>query len=162
MLLQSISNQPSWLKNSKNVIIFQMRHAVLTLSDVKVQRSVLRLYRGKKIKLLRFSWKWQQIVCLPRGIQKKNSLHYLWCLRHMFLDQNVTGHYSAYRPTVYGNWPFFASYLGNLKFPKVQTILFLNTLCQTNNLLPFSRKSVLLYFFNPVQFEYLPLTFKAT
>ena len=43
----------------------------------------------------------------------------------------------------------------------MQTILFLNTLSQTNNLLPFSRKSVLLYFFNPVQFEYLPLTFKA-
>ena len=57
---------------------------------------------------------------------------------------------------------FIASYLGNLTFPKVQTILFLNTLSQTNNLLPFSRKSVLLYFFNPVQFEYLPLTFKAT
>ena len=46
---------------------------------------------------------------------------------------------------------FIASYLGNLTFPKVQTILFLNTLSQTNNLLPFSRKSVLLYFFNPVQ-----------
>ena len=57
---------------------------------------------------------------------------------------------------------FIASYLGNLTFPKVQTILFLNTLSQTNNLLPFSRKSMLLYFFNPVQFEYLPLTFKAT
>ena len=57
---------------------------------------------------------------------------------------------------------FIASYLGNLTFPKVQTILFLNTLSQTNNLLPFSGKSVLLYFFNPVQFEYLPLTFKAT
>ena len=57
---------------------------------------------------------------------------------------------------------FIASYLGNLTFPRVQTILFLNTLSQTNNLLPFSRKSVLLYFFKPVQFEYLPLTFKAT
>ena len=34
---------------------------------------------------------------------------------------------------------FIASYLGNLTFPKVQTILFLNTLSQTNNLLPFSR-----------------------
>ena len=45
---------------------------------------------------------------------------------------------------------FIASYLGNLTFPKVQTILFLNTLSQTNNLLPFSWKSVLLYFFNPV------------
>ena len=55
---------------------------------------------------------------------------------------------------------FIASYLGNLTFPKVQTILFLNTLSQTNNLLPFSRKSVLLYFFNPVQFEYLPLPLK--
>ena len=32
---------------------------------------------------------------------------------------------------------FIASYLGNLTFPKVQTILFLNTLSQTNNLLPF-------------------------
>ena len=48
---------------------------------------------------------------------------------------------------------FIASYLGNLTFPKVQTILFLNTLSQTKNLLPFSRKSVLLYFFNPVQFD---------
>ena len=52
---------------------------------------------------------------------------------------------------------FIASYLGNLTFPKVQTILFLNTLSQTNNLLPFSRKSVLVYFFNPVQFEYIYL-----
>ena len=41
---------------------------------------------------------------------------------------------------------FIASYLGNLTFPKVQTILFLNTLSQTINLPPFSRKSVLLYF----------------
>ena len=41
---------------------------------------------------------------------------------------------------------FIASYLGNLTFPKVVTILFLNTLSQTNNLLPFSLKSVLLYF----------------
>ena len=60
---------------------------------------------------------------------------------------------------------FIASYLGYLTFPKVQTILFLNTLItlsQMNDLLPFSRKSVLLYFFNPTQFEYLPLTFKAT
>ena len=32
---------------------------------------------------------------------------------------------------------FIASYLGNLTFPKVQTILFLNTLSQTNNLLHF-------------------------
>ena len=57
---------------------------------------------------------------------------------------------------------FFASYLGNLTFPKVQTILFLNTLSQTNNLLPFSRKSALLYFFNPVQFEYIkPHNFKS-
>ena len=160
MLLQSISNSPSWPKKSKNVIIFQMQRAVLTLSGVKVQRAVFRLYRGKKIKLLRFSWKWQQIVRLPQGIQKKNSLHYLWCLRHLFLDQNVTGQHSAY--TVTWQLTFIASYLGNLTFPKVQTILFLNTLSQTNNLLPFSCKSVLLYFFNPVQFEYLPLTFKAT
>ena len=49
---------------------------------------------------------------------------------------------------IYRIWQltFIASYLGNLTFPKVQTILFLNTLSQTNNLLPFSRKSVLLYF----------------
>ena len=39
-----------------------------------------------------------------------------------------------------------AIYLGNLTFPKVQTILFRNTLSQTNNLLPFSRKSVLFIF----------------
>ena len=41
---------------------------------------------------------------------------------------------------------FIASYLGNLTFLKVQTILFLNTLSQTNNLLPFSGKWVLLFF----------------
>ena len=55
----------------------------------------------------------------------------------------------CYRSTfcLYRIWQltFIASYLGNLTFPKVQTILFLNTLSQTNNLLPFSRKSVLLY-----------------
>ena len=84
-----------WLKNSKNVIIFQMWHMVLTLGIVKGQRLVFRLYRGQKIKLLRFSWKWWHIVLLPIRIQKKNSLHYLQCLLHMFLDQNVTGHHSA-------------------------------------------------------------------
>ena len=43
------------IKNSKNVIIFQMRHVVLTLGDFKGQRLVFRLYRGQKIKLLQFS-----------------------------------------------------------------------------------------------------------
>ena len=137
-----------------------MQRAVLTLSGVKVQRSVFRLYRGKKIKLFRFSWKWQQIVRLPQGIQKKNSLHYLWCLRHIVFRSKC--HRSTFCLYRIRQLTFIASYLGNLTFPKVQTILFLNTLSQTNNLLPFSRKSVLLYFFNPVQFEYLPLTFKAT
>ena len=100
-LFKSMSDRRPWLKNSKNVIIFQMRHVVLTLGVVKGQRLVFKLYRGQKIKLLRFSWKWWHIVRLPRGIQKKNSLHYLRCLLHMFLDQNVTGHHSAN-----GNKPF--------------------------------------------------------
>ena len=130
-----------------------MRHTVLKLSEVKVQRSVFRLYRGKKLNLLRFSWKWQQIVCLPRGIQKKNSLHYLWCLRHnVFRSKCHRSPFSLYR---IWQLTWIAIYFGNLTFPKVQTILFLNTLSQTNNLLPFSWKSVLFYFFNPVQFEYL-------
>ena len=98
---KSISDRQPWLKNSKNVIIFQMRHMVLTLGVVKGQRLVFRLYRGQKTKLLRFSWKWWHIVRLPRGIQKKNSLHYLQRLLHMFFDQNVTGHHSAN-----GNKPF--------------------------------------------------------
>ena len=80
ILFKSMSDCRPSLKNSKNVIIFQMRHVVLTLGVVK---------------LLRFSWKWWHIVLLPIGIQKKNSLHYLRCLLHMFLDQNVTGHHSA-------------------------------------------------------------------
>ena len=95
ILFKSMSDRRPWLKNSKNVIIFQMRHVVLTLGVVKGQRLVFRLYMGQKIKLLRFSWKWWHIVLLPIGIQKKNSLHYLQCLLHMFLDQNVTGHHSA-------------------------------------------------------------------
>ena len=95
ILFKSMSDPRPWLKNSKNVIIFQMRHVVLTLGVVKGQRLVFRLYRVQKIKLLRFSWKWWHIVLLPIGIQKKNSLHYLQCLLHMFLDQNVTGHHSA-------------------------------------------------------------------
>ena len=93
ILFKSMSDRRSWLKNSKNVTIFQMRHMVLTLGVVKGQRLVFRLYRGQKIKLLRFSWKRWHIV--PIAIQTKNSLHYLQCLLHMFLDQNVTGHYSA-------------------------------------------------------------------
>ena len=101
ILFKSMSDCRPWLKNSKNVIIFQMRHVVLTLGVVKGQRLVFILYRGQKIKLLRFSWKWWHIVRLPIGIQKKNSLHYLQCLLHMFLDQNVTGHHSAN-----GNKPF--------------------------------------------------------
>ena len=76
ILFKSMSDRRPWLKNSKNVIIFQMRHVVLTLGVVKGQRLVFRLYRGQKIKLLRFSWKWWHIVLLPIGIQKKNSLHY--------------------------------------------------------------------------------------
>ena len=69
---------------------------VLTLSELNGQKLVLILYRDKQIKLLWFSCKWQQIVCLPMGIQKKNSFHHLSCLLHMFLDQNVIGHHSAY------------------------------------------------------------------
>ena len=95
ILFKSMSDRRPWLKNSKNVIIVQMRHMVLTLGVVKGQRLVFRLHRGQKIKLLRFSWKWWHIVHLPIGIQKKNSLHYLQCLLHMFLDKNVTGHHSA-------------------------------------------------------------------
>ena len=51
ILFKSMSDRQSWLKNSKNVIIFQMRHVVLTLGVVKGQRLVFRLYRGRKIKL---------------------------------------------------------------------------------------------------------------
>ena len=91
ILFKSMSDRRPSLKNSKNVIIFQMRHVVLTLGVVKGQR----LYSCQKSNLLRFSWKWWHIVLLPIGIQKKNSLHYLQCLLHMFLDQNVTGHHSA-------------------------------------------------------------------
>ena len=69
-----MSHRRPWLKNSKNVIIFQIWHVVLTLGVVKGQRLVSRLYRGQKIKLLQFSWKWWPIVLLPIGIQKKNSL----------------------------------------------------------------------------------------
>ena len=79
ILFKSMSDRRPWLKNSKNVIIFQMRHVVLTLGVVKGQRLVFRLYRGQKIKLLRFSWKWWQIVHLLERIQKKNTLYYLTC-----------------------------------------------------------------------------------
>ena len=68
ILFKSMSDDRPWLKNSKNVIIFQMRHVVLTLGVVKGQRLVFRLYRGQKIKLLRFSWKWWQIVHLLERI----------------------------------------------------------------------------------------------
>ena len=79
ILFKGMSDRRPWLKNSKNVIIFQMRHVVLTLGVVKGQRLVFRLYRGQKIKLLRFSWKWWQIVHLLERIQKKNTLYYLTC-----------------------------------------------------------------------------------
>ena len=101
-----MSDRRPWLKNSKNVIIFQMRHVVLTLGVVKGQRLVFRLYRGKKIKMLQFSWKWWQIVHLLESIQKKNTLYYLkrqvteiWCKKGLlplaewwpvtFLSKNV-------------------------------------------------------------------------
>ena len=70
-LFKSTSDRRPWLKNSKNVIIFQMRHVVLTL--------VFRLSRGQKFKLLQLSWKWWQIVHLLESIQKKNTLYYLKC-----------------------------------------------------------------------------------
>ena len=78
-LFKSMSDRLPWLKYSKNVIIFQMRHVVLTLGVVKGQRLVFRLYRGKKDKLLRFSWKWWQILHLLESIRKKNTLYYLKC-----------------------------------------------------------------------------------
>ena len=62
ILFKSMSDRRPWLKNSKNVIIFQMRHMVLTLGVVKGQRLVFKLYRSQKIKLLQFSWKWWQMV----------------------------------------------------------------------------------------------------
>ena len=46
ILFKSMSYRRPWLKNSKNVIIFQMRHVVLTLGVVKGQRLVFRWYRG--------------------------------------------------------------------------------------------------------------------
>ena len=118
-----------------------MRQVVLTLGDLKSQRLVFRLYRGKQMNLLRFSWKWCHIVRLPIGIQKNNSLHYLQCLLHMFLYQNChRSPFSQWHQT------FLTSFLGNLTFKIVQTILFLNTLNQMNNLPLFSGKWEQLYF----------------
>ena len=79
ILFKSMSDRRPWLKNSKNVIIFQMRHVVRTLSVVKGQRLVFRLYRGQKLKLLQLYWKWWQIVHLLESTQKKNTLYYLKC-----------------------------------------------------------------------------------
>ena len=79
ILFKSMSDRRPWLKNSRNVIIFQMRHVVLTLGVVKGQRLVFRLYRGQKFKLLQLSWKWWQIVHLLESIKKKNTLYYLKC-----------------------------------------------------------------------------------
>ena len=79
ILFKSMSDRRPWLKYSKNVIIFQMRHVVLTLGVVKGQRLVFRLYRGQKFNLLQLSWKWWQIVHLLESIQKKNTLYYLKC-----------------------------------------------------------------------------------
>ena len=79
ILFKSMSDRRPWLKNSKNVIIFQLRHVVLMLGVVKGQRLVSRLYWGSKIKLLQLSWKWWQIVHLLESIQKKNTLYYLKC-----------------------------------------------------------------------------------
>ena len=79
MFVKSMSDHPPWLKKSKNVIIFQIRHMVLMFSDLRSRRLVFRSYRGKKKKLLRFSWKCWQIVRLLEDIQKKNIFHYLKC-----------------------------------------------------------------------------------
>ena len=68
---KSISGYSPWLKNSKNVIVFQMRSMDPTERGLKGQRLIFRLYRGKEIKLLRFSWKLWHIVHLPIGIRKR-------------------------------------------------------------------------------------------
>ena len=79
ILFKSTSDRRPWLKNSKNVIIFQMRHVVLTLGVVKGQRLVFRLYRGRKIKLLQFSWKcsmmpeWHQLVCMSGRVKESET-----------------------------------------------------------------------------------------
>ena len=137
-----------------------MQRAVLTLSGVKLQRSVFRLYRGKKNKVAPIFLKMAVNCSSTSGNSEKEQFAL------PLMSPSLVFRSKCHRSTfcLFRIWQltFIASYLGNLTFPKVQTILFLNTLSQTNNLLPFSRKSVLLYFFNPVQFEYLPLTFKAT
>ena len=82
ILFKSMSDNPTWLKSSKNIIIiifyfffFWMR--LIVFSDLIDQRLEFRLCREKKIKLLQFSWKWCQIVHLLESFQKKNSLRYL-------------------------------------------------------------------------------------
>ena len=77
ILFKSVSDHPRLLKRSKNII--GMRLMVPTFSDLKGQRLDIRLYRYKKIKLLRFSWKLCQIVYLLESIQKKDWLHCLKC-----------------------------------------------------------------------------------
>ena len=48
MLFKGMSDHSPWLKNTKNVILFKMRHVVNgSDGNVKGQRLVFRLYRDK-------------------------------------------------------------------------------------------------------------------
>ena len=55
ILPSSISYHSSCLQDSETIFLFPMRPVVLGLWSFKGQRQIQNLYRGEKIKLLRFS-----------------------------------------------------------------------------------------------------------
>ena len=134
-----------------------MRQAFLTLSHLKVSRLVI-IFRDKKDKVAPIFLKVAANCSFTLGNSERKIT-----LDVSFICFRSKCHNS---PFSLCKLIYLTSYLGTLTFHKVQTIFFcLKTLIQSNNLLPFLRKSVrisIIFFFNPVHLEYLPLIFKVT
>ena len=112
-------------------------------SDLKSQRLEFRLYRDIEINLLRFSWKWWQIVHLLESIRKKNGLHYLKINVKLQIYNGIK--VCCHRPN--GDlWHFYLkTYEGDIG-GSANYFFFLNSYRKTNNMPPFSGKSEQLYF----------------
>ena len=137
-----MSNHPPWSRNSKNVIIFQMRHVVLTL----LTRSKASLFRGKKklinrsefpengSKLFVYLWRLktkQNKTKQNKTNKKNNSLH---SLRRLLLkiskSQDVSR--SECHRSLFNLWQltFLTSYLLTWHFRKCK--LFFSEYPQAN------------------------------
>ena len=109
----------------RNVTIFQMRQAFLTLSHLKVPRLVIIFRDKKRWSCSNFPESGSKLFVYLREFRKKNNSDVSFIC---FRSKCHNAPFSLCKLT------YLTSYLGTLTFHKVQTIFFLNTLIQSNNL----------------------------